>query len=80
MWSGWVARGVVRQAHQGRQVRFGGWVLLGPGPVRQAQGRPIRLTQDRLDAGMTGWGRSERRAVRGERRSRRLGAFGLAGC
>ena len=33
--SGWVGRGVVRQAHQGRQVRFGGWLLLGPGRGRR---------------------------------------------
>ena len=30
IWSGWVARGVVRQAHQGRRVRSGCWVVLGP--------------------------------------------------
>ena len=29
--SGWVGRGVVRQAQQGRQVRFGGWLLVGAG-------------------------------------------------
>ena len=33
-------------AHQGRWVRSGCWVALGPGPIRQAQGR--------LDAGMAG--------------------------
>ena len=45
-WGRWVARDVVRQAHQGRWVRSGCWVALGPGPIRQAQGR--------LDAGMAG--------------------------
>ena len=43
--SGWVGRGVVRQADQGRQVRFGGWLLLGPGWGR------------RDDDGGVGWGR-----------------------
>ena len=78
MWSGWVGKGVVRQAHQRRWVRFGGWVLLGPGPVRQAQGWPIQLTQDGLDAGMTGWGRSELRAARSESRGRGEGESGRA--
>ena len=36
---GGLAGGVVRQAHQGRQVRFGGWLPLGPGRGRPADGR-----------------------------------------
>ena len=47
---GWVARGVVRQAHQKRWVRSGGWVLLGPRP---GSGPPDRV-RGRLCAGMTG--------------------------
>ena len=43
--SGWVGRGVVRQAQQGRQVRFGGWLLLGSGRGRWD------------DGGGGGWGR-----------------------
>ena len=56
----WGRRGVVRQAHQGRWVRWdrsGRWVPLlrqAQDRLRQAQGRPLRQAQGRFsgDAGM----------------------------
>ena len=57
---------MVRQAHQGRWVRWDCWVLLGPS-IRQAQGRPLRGRRDvvrlgppktagRLTMNGRGWG------------------------
>ena len=73
---------MVRQAHQGRWVRWECWVLLGPGRGRRDDEEgwgalglimavgpgPVRQAQGRLDAGMTLWLGADwlvERAVRG---------------
>ncbi len=61
IWSGWVARGVVRQAHQRRWVGFGRWLLLDPGRGRRDGGgwfdtglreTPARLTTNGCTGGL----------------------------